>query len=124
MTRAGRFGLVVLGAFAAAAVLAPWLVTVGPADTTDIVLTRFLPPGAVDDAGIFHLFGTDRLGRDIWSRLVFGARISLVVALLATVVSVGVGITIGGLSAQSPRIGSGTPLAGSASSGCSAGWCG
>ena len=103
MTRAGRFGLVVLGAFAAAAVLAPWLVTVGPADATDVVMTRFLPPGAVDDAGIFHLFGTDRLGRDVWSRLVFGARISLVVALLATVVSVGVGITIGGLSAQSPR---------------------
>ncbi len=103
MTGTGRLGLVVLGAFAAGAVLAPWLVTVGPADTTDIILTRFLPPGAVDDFGIFHLFGTDRLGRDVWSRLVFGARISLVVALLATVVSVGVGITIGGLSALSPR---------------------
>ncbi len=103
MSRTGRLGLVMLGAFAAAAVLAPWLVTVGPSDTTDLILTRFLPPGTVDDFGIFHVFGTDRLGRDVWSRLVFGARVSLAVALLATAVSVGVGITIGGLSALAPR---------------------
>ncbi len=103
MTRTGRLGLVMLGAFAAAAVLAPWLVTVGPSETTDIILTRFLPPGTVDDFGILHVLGTDRLGRDVWSRLVFGARISLAVALLATAVSVGVGITIGGLSALAPR---------------------
>lgn len=103
MTKTGRLGLVVLGLFAAAAVFAPWLVPVGPADTTDILLTRFLPPGATDDFGIFHLLGTDRLGRDVWSRLVFGARISLVVAVAATAGAVGVGIAIGGLSALSPR---------------------
>jgi peptide/nickel transport system permease protein len=103
VTRTGRLGLVLLGTFAAAAVLAPWLVTVGPSETTDIILTRFLPPGTIDDFGIFHILGTDRLGRDVWSRLVFGARVSLVVALLATAVSVGVGITIGGLSALAPR---------------------
>ena len=103
MSLTSRIGVTILAAFAAAAAFAPWLVTVGPADTTDIILTRFLPPGAVDDFGIFHLFGTDRLGRDVWSRLVFGARISLMVALFATAVSVGVGITIGGGSALAPK---------------------
>lgn len=99
MRPAGRVGLSILAALALGAVAAPWLAPVGPAEAGDVVLTRFLPPGTTDDAGIFHLFGTDRLGRDVWSRLLHGARVSLVVAVLATVVSVGAGILIGGLAA-------------------------
>lgn len=99
MRPSGRIGLAILAVLAAAAVAAPWLAPVGPTDAGDVVLTRFLPPGAIDDSGIFHLFGTDRLGRDVWSRLLHGARISLLVATLATVVSVGAGVLIGGLAA-------------------------
>lgn len=103
MTRGARWGVALLTVFVAAAVFAPWLAPVGPSDTTDPILTRFLPPFTIDHTGIVHLLGTDRLGRDVWSRLLHGARISLVVAAFATAVSVVLGIVMGALAAMAPR---------------------
>lgn len=90
-----RLGAAILLGFAVLAVAAPWLGVPAEHDGTDIVLTRFLPPGAVGSSGIFHLLGTDRLGRDVWSRLLQGARVSLAVAFLATLVSLIVGVAVG-----------------------------
>lgn len=46
----------------------------------------------------FHLLGTDRLGRDVWSRLVYGTRVSLSIGLLAVAFSTVIGILLGGIS--------------------------
>lgn len=89
-----RFGLAVLVLAILAAVMAP-LLAVDPLLQRDIVATRFLPPLSTDLHGGFHILGTDRFGRDVWARLVFGARVSLGVGLLAVLLSVIIGMAVG-----------------------------
>jgi peptide/nickel transport system permease protein len=95
-----RAGGVALALVVAVAVLAPWLAPVDPTASTDVVATRFLSPGTIDLFGTVHLLGTDRLGRDVWSRLVFGARISLLVGGFATAVALLVGVLVGATAAM------------------------
>ncbi len=79
----------VLGLAVVAAVAAPW---VAPYSPTAITAHAFAPPSGA------HLFGTDQLGRDIFSRVVYGARISLGTAGFAVVSSGLIGVTLGLLS--------------------------
>jgi peptide/nickel transport system permease protein len=99
LLRDGRaaFGAAVLGLAVAAAVFAP-LVAGDPLLQRDIVATRFLPPLTADLHGGFHPLGTDRFGRDVWARLVYGARISLGVGVLAVLVSVALGVLVGAVA--------------------------
>lgn len=46
----------------------------------------------------FHLLGTDRLGRDQWSRLMFGTQVSLSIGLVAVMISIFLGVLLGGIS--------------------------
>jgi len=95
--RRAAFGLAVLLLAAAAAIMAP-LIAGDPLLQRDIVATRFLAPLTSDVHGQFHLLGTDRFGRDVWARLVYGARISLAVGGLAVLVSAAVGVAVGALA--------------------------
>jgi peptide/nickel transport system permease protein len=81
------------------ALLAPVLTTGDPTRQHDVVATRLLPPGSTDGFGVFHPLGTDRLGRDVWTRLAFGARVSLGVGTLAVVLSVVIGLIVGATAA-------------------------
>ncbi len=92
--RRAVFGLSVLGLAILVALMAP-LLAGDPIQQRDIVATRFLSPLSVDTHGVFHLLGTDRFGRDVWARLVYGARVSLSVGSLAVLVSVLIGVAIG-----------------------------
>ncbi|AZO49234.1 MAG: ABC transporter permease subunit [Mesorhizobium sp.] len=74
--------LLVVAAFAD--VLAPYSPTVG-----DLKNARLLPPGAA------HWFGTDDLGRDIYSRIVYGSRWTLYVVILVAVIAAPIGLLVG-----------------------------
>ncbi len=96
--RRARFGLAVLGGFIALALLAPLVSSGDPNTQYNIVATRFLAPGSHDAFGRFHALGTDRFGRDVWTRLVYGARVSLTVGILAVAVAVWLGTVVGALA--------------------------
>jgi len=64
--------------------------------TTDVHLYG-LPPAAKDQQGVF-IFGTDRLGRDMFSRLCYGARLSLSMGMVSVFLSLVLGVVLGGIS--------------------------
>lgn len=81
--------ILVLGLFAVA-LLAPWL---APYDPTLINLKEILrPPSAA------HLMGTDTLGRDVLSRIIYGSRISLLVGFVAVGIATIIGMGVGALA--------------------------
>lgn len=81
-----------LGALALVALLAPWLAPLDP-DRQNL-LGRLKPPGFEARGDVFRL-GSDELGRDMLSRLIWGARISISVAVLSVLLSGVVGVAVG-----------------------------
>lgn len=81
-----------LAALAICAVFAPWLAPFDP-DRQNL-LARLKTPG-FESRGAVYLLGSDELGRDVLSRLIYGARVSLLVAALSVLLSGIVGVAIG-----------------------------
>lgn len=79
------------------AVLAPWIAPSDP--TRQVLIMRLKPPGTLGASGQVYLLGTDDLGRDLLSRVLFGAQVSLAVATLSVLVSTLVGVTLGMMAA-------------------------
>ncbi len=78
-------------------ILAPYI---APYDVDELnVGNYFVPFGTVDqDTGRTHYLGTDNIGRDTFSRLIYAGRISLTVALLSVIISETIGIFVGAIS--------------------------
>lgn len=92
--KAALSAAVLLLLFFAAAALAPVL---APQDPANIVLAdRLKPPGFVSPTTQLHYWlGTDNTGRDILSRLLYGARISITIGFLTAALSLSIGIVVG-----------------------------
>jgi len=88
----GFVGFAILGVVIAAALLAPWIAPFDPNDQD--VFSSLARPFAPSESGI-HLLGTDRLGQDVLSRIIYGSRVSLIVALGAVVTSAAFGVPLG-----------------------------
>ena len=83
-------GIVVIALFALAAVFAPVISAYDP-ERNDLDI-RFQPPSAA------HIMGTDELGRDLFTRILYGSRISLTIGVLAMSLAVTVGALVGALA--------------------------
>lgn len=93
-------GLALLVAIVLAAVLAPWIAPQNPYDLAVIsILDSRLPPGAKSLDGMTFWLGTDSMGRDMLSAILYGLRISLGVGVTSGVIAVGIGLCVGLLAA-------------------------
>jgi len=91
--RGAMVGLVIVAGVVLMAIFAPLL---APADPLHQDLhIRLTPPALLPGGSFEHLLGTDRLGRDMLSRIMFGARITLLIGLLGVTVGGAIGITTG-----------------------------
>lgn len=86
-------GTVLVLAFVVMAAFAPW-VAPHPPNETDL-RARQLPPAWVEGGTLQHPLGTDQLGRDLLSRLVYGSRVALLVGLGGVLLTAAVGVTLG-----------------------------
>ncbi|PSJ52708.1 peptide ABC transporter permease [Mesorhizobium soli] len=87
--------LILVAGFLITAALAPWLAPYSP--TKIDVLHKLQPPSAE------HWFGTDHLGRDLLSRIVFGTRTALTIAMVSVVIAGAIGLLLGLIAGYGPR---------------------
>jgi len=90
--RSSRIALVVLGIIVFIGALAPLIAPYNPSAQPDIVALKDLPPS------LAHPFGTDPYSRDVLSRVIYGARLSLLIGVLATLVSLTLGVAYGAIA--------------------------
>ncbi len=89
----GLVGSVLVVLVIAVAVLAPLLSPYDPEKQN--IVHRLKPPFWAEEGSVDHLLGTDSIGRDLLSRIIYGSRVSLFVGVMATLFSALLGITLG-----------------------------
>jgi peptide/nickel transport system permease protein len=90
--RSSRVAFFVLGVIVLVGLLAPLVAPYNPSAQPDIVRLKSLPPS------LAHPFGTDPYSRDVLSRVIYGARLSLMIGVLATIVSLTLGVAYGAIA--------------------------
>ena len=86
-------GVVIVAGLALVALLAPWITPQDP--FMQNLDARMIPPIWMDGGTAGHWLGSDQLGRDYLSRLIYGARISMLIGTLVVICSGAIGITLG-----------------------------
>jgi len=86
-------GAIIIAIFIIMAVFAPYIAPYGPDEGA--LSNRLLPPSWMEGGSKAHIFGGDELGRDLFSRIIYGARVSLLVGILTVSISVAIGIIFG-----------------------------
>jgi peptide/nickel transport system permease protein len=89
----GALGFGLLALVALAAILAPWISPYDP--NAQDLLNPVAPPAWAIDGVTGHLLGTDRLGQDVLSRIIYGSRVSLLAAFAAVAASGAIGTLLG-----------------------------
>ncbi len=95
LTRNAGFvvGAAIVGLVLVVAIIAPWIT---PYDPFAVSLdNRLVPPSFMEGGSPAHFLGTDQLGRDYFSRLIYGARISIFIGICTVITSGLIGTTIG-----------------------------
>lgn len=90
LTRTGAFGSAIVALVVLAAMLAPVLSRYGPADSD--LKSALIPPSRD------HWLGTDQLGRDLFTRILYGARVSLIIGVVTVGIAGVLGLVVGTLS--------------------------
>jgi len=90
---AALLGAAIVGSVLLVAIFAPYLTPHDPF-AQDLGL-RLVPPAWMEGGQTAHLLGTDQIGRDYLSRLIYGARISMLIGVLTVIVTGAIGITLG-----------------------------
>ena len=91
----GMLGLAIVLGIGFLTVFAPWLTSHDPNEVD--VYARLLPPSAE------HWLGTDQLGRDTYTRLLYGGRVAMKVSIVAISIAMAIGIALGMLAGYGPR---------------------
>ncbi len=95
-TRTAKFGMVIIVLWLLCAIFAPLIAPEGENDVD--IMQRMTPPCWAEGGSMEHIFGTDEVGRDILSRIIYGTRVSLIVGLGSTIISFFIGTLLGLLS--------------------------
>lgn len=94
--KAGFFGLLLVVLFILVALLAPVITPHDP--SAQVLQDRLMPPVWEHGGSMSHILGTDQLGRDILSRVLYGSRISLLVGVSVVIIAGAFGTTLGVIS--------------------------
>lgn len=98
MSRAERVALLLLGVLSLSVILVPMFASRDPLLIDDVLARRLVPPLARDAHGGWHLFGTDRFGRDMLVRMMLAGRLSLLVGVIGSLVAGTLGTLLGALA--------------------------
>ena len=99
-SRLAVLGLIIVVLIALAAIFAQWITPQNPYDLTQLdIMDNNLPPGSESWSGMVYHLGTDNQGRDMLSAIIYGLRMSLIVAGSATLAALAIGMAMGIIAA-------------------------